>query len=119
METLELETQSTLDQWRLLLEQILSAYAKLPYRYGEISTYPIISQDRNHFLLMHEGWENQHRIHGCLVHAEIRNQKIWIHYDGIEDSITEELVQFGVPKTSIVLAFHSPEVRQHTGYAAS
>ncbi|MCG9886052.1 MAG: XisI protein [Cyanobacteria bacterium] len=119
MEILNLKSPAILDQWRTFLEQILRAYAELPYRYGEISTYLVISQDRNHFLLMHEGWESQHRIHGCLVHAEIRNQKVWIHYDGIEGGITEELVELGIPKDHIVLAFHAPEIRQYTGYAVS
>ena len=66
---------------------------------------------------MREGWENSRRVHGCVVHAEIRNDKIWIHYDGIEDGITDELVAAGVPKDHIVLAFHPPQVREHTGYA--
>jgi hypothetical protein len=52
-----------------------------------------------------------------VVHVEIRDDKLWIHYDGIEDSITEELVAAGIPKDHIVLAFHPPFVRQHTGYA--
>ena len=107
----------TLDEWRDLLEKILQYYAELPYRYGDVTTSVIVSRERNHFLLIHEGWENNRRVHGCIVHAEIRNQKIWIHYDGIEDGITNELVAAGVPKDRIVLAFHPPEVRQHTGYA--
>ncbi len=57
--------------------------------------------------------------HGCLVHAELRNDKIWIHYNGIENSITAELVAAGVPKEHIVLAFHPPEVREHKGYAVT
>ncbi|NES43811.1 element excision factor XisI family protein, partial [Moorena sp. SIO2C4] len=28
-----------------------------------------------------------------------------------------ELVATGVPKDRIVLAFHPPEIREHTGYA--
>jgi hypothetical protein len=36
---------------------------------------------------------------------------------GIEDGITDELVAAGVPKDHIVLAFHPPQVRAHTGYA--
>jgi hypothetical protein len=53
-----------------------------------------------------------------VVHAEIRNDKIWIHYDGIEDGITDELVAAGVPERSalFLLSIH-PEVRKHTGYA--
>jgi hypothetical protein len=82
-----------------------------------VITYVVVSRDRNHFMLINEGWENHLRVHGYLVHAEIPNDKIWIHYDGIEDSITDELVASGVSKDRIVLAFHAPEFRQHTGYA--
>lgn len=117
MEALEFKTIPNLDQWRSLLEKILSDYAKLPYRYGDVATYLVVNQDRNHFLLMQEGWEENRRVHGCLVHAEIRNQKIWIHYDGIEGGIANELTDLGVPKDHIVLAFHAPTVRQYTGYA--
>ncbi|OCQ97254.1 FdxN element excision controlling factor protein [Oscillatoriales cyanobacterium USR001] len=107
----------TLDKWREILEKILQYYADLPYRYGDVITYLIVSRDRNHFMLVQEGWENDRRVHGCVVHAEIRNDKIWIHYDGIEDGITDELVAAGVPKDCIVLAFHPIQVREHTGYA--
>ena len=106
-----------LDQWRDLLENILQAYANIPYRYGDVVTYVVVSRERNHYLLIHEGWESQHRVHGTIVHAEIRNGKVWIHYDGTEDGITDELVAAGVPKDQIVLAFHPPDIRPHTGYA--
>jgi XisI protein len=62
----------------------LQYYADIPYRYGEVLTYLVVSRDRNHYMLIQEGWENTRRIHGTIVHAEIRNDKIWIHYDGIE-----------------------------------
>lgn len=110
-------TNQLLDQWRASLEKILQYYASLPYRYGDVITYVIVSHDRNHFMLVHEGWENHRRVYGTIVHAEIRDHKIWIHYDGIEEGITHELVAAGVPKDRIVLAFHPPEIREHTGYA--
>lgn len=120
METLtQGKKPEALDQWRNALEQILQSYAEIPYRYGEISIYLLVSQDRNHFLLMQEGWEGQERIHGAIVHAEIRDGKIWLHYDGLEDSVAEELVGMGIAKSDIVLAFHPPELRPHTGYAAA
>ncbi|NEO63923.1 MAG: XisI protein [Moorea sp. SIO4G2] len=109
-------TNQPLDQWRETLENILKYYANLPYRYGDVTTSVIISSDCNHFMLLHEGWENHCRVYGTIVHAEIRDSKIWIHYDGIEDGITDELVATGVPKDRIVLAFHPPDIRQYTGY---
>lgn len=106
-----------LDEYRELIYKTLSYYASLPYRYAEINNKVIVSEDRNDFLLMSEGWKGQKRLHYCLVHVEIRNGKLWIHYDGIEDGITDELLEGGVPENCIVLAFHSPEVRKHTGFA--
>jgi hypothetical protein len=108
-----------MDQWRDTLEKTLQYYADLPYPYGDVQTYVVVSRDRNHFFLMHEGWHGNKRIHGMVVHAEIRDGKIWMHYDGIEGSITEELVRDGVPKENIVLAFHPPYMREHTGYAVA
>lgn len=107
----------TLSHWRSILEKILLDYVAILNPYGDVRTYLITSHDRNHFLLMHEGWNDQKRVHGMIVHAEIRDGKIWIHYDGTEDGITDELVAAGVPKDHIVLAFHPPHVREHTGYA--
>lgn len=109
----------TLDQWRETLENILQYYADLSYPHSNVETYVVVSRDSNHFFLMHEGWQGNKRVHGIVVHAEIRDDKIWIHYDGIEGSVTEELVTAGVPKECIVLAFHPPYVREHTGYAAA
>ena len=109
----------TLSQWRTTLEKTLHSYAELPYTLGDVSTYVVVSRNGNHFFLMHEGWQGNRRIHGIVVHAEIKDGKIWIHYDGIEGSITEELVTAGIAKENIVLAFHPPYIREHTGYAVA
>ncbi len=111
-------TPQTLEQWCQEIEKILQYYADLPYRYGEVTTSVVVSGDRKNFLLINEGWEGNRRVYGTVVHAEIRNGKIWIHHDGTEEGITEDLVAAGVPKDNIVLAFHPPSVRQHTGYGA-
>lgn len=107
----------TLDFYRDTIEKILKQHAALPYSYGEIDEYVIVDRDRNHFLLFDVGWQQKRRVHGCITHVQIIHGKIWIQRDGIEDGITEELVAAGVPKSDIVLGFHPPEVRPHTGYA--
>ena len=65
------------------------------------------------------GWENDVKVHGCLVHLEIIDKKIWIHRDGLEDGIASDLVRAGIPKSDIVLAFHPPDVRKFTEFAVS
>jgi len=107
------------EQYRDILQQILEAHHRIPYSHGQIESKLIIDSERNNFVLMNAGWDGQRRIHGCVVHVEIINGKIWIHRDGIEDGITDELVAAGVSKDQIVLAFHPPSLRHHTGYAVA
>ena len=108
-----------LERYRQIIKKILTEYAKIPYSYGEINQRVIIDKEENNFLLFDTGWQNKKRIHGCVVHIEIINDKIWIQRDGIEDGITRELLKAGIPKEKIVLAFHPPNVRQHTEFAVS
>ena len=102
---------------REIIYNTLKYYADLPYPYKEVKTEVIVSEDRQHYLLMSWGWEPTRRLHGCIGHLEIIGDKIWIHQDGTEDGIAPDLVTAGIPKNRIVLAFHPPEVRPHTEYA--
>lgn len=109
----------TLDKYRLLVQQVLTEYTKIPYAYGQIQTETIFDRDSDRYLLMIVGWAQDKRIHGCLVHIDIINGKLWIQRDGTEHSIALELVNAGIPKEQIVLGFHPTEIRQHTEYAVT
>ncbi|MDB9517257.1 XisI protein [Roseofilum reptotaenium CS-1145] len=105
--------------YRETIEKILRRHVDMPYSYGEIDEHLIIDQERNHFLLFDVGWQQKRRVHGCITHVQIVDGKIWIQRDGIEDGVTEELLEAGVPKSDIVLGFQPPEVRPYTGYGIS
>ncbi len=109
----------TLEKYQEIVQTILQKYTLIPSAYGNVVTELIVSHDRNHFLLMDEGWQGDRRIHDCLVHVQIRDGKIWIQYDGIEDGIGNELVEAGIPREFIVLGFYPLEVRQHTEFAVA
>jgi hypothetical protein len=106
-----------IDKYRDILHQLLSENALLMNKSERITSTVIVSEDRNHFMVINEGWEGKRRIHSLVFHAEIRSGKLWIHHDGIDRGIIEDLVAAGIPKDHIVLAFHSPEIRTYTGYA--
>jgi XisI protein len=105
--------------YRQNIEAILRKYAEIPYSNGDIDQCLIIDRDRNHFMLFDVGWQQKRRVHGCITHVQIIDEKIWIQRDGIEDGITDELVEAGISKDKIVLGFHPLDVRPHTGYAVA
>lgn len=107
----------SLEKYHQIILKVLQDYAAMPYSYGNLERRLVIGEDRTNYILLTLGWQNDQRVHGCLIHVEIINNKIWIHRDGTEDGITDDLVAAGISKDQIVLAFHHPEVRQYTGYA--
>jgi len=109
----------TLDRYRQLVQDILDEYAQVPYAHGDIRFEPVFDREADRYLLMILGREKGRRVHGCLVHVDIVDDKLWIQRDGTERGIANELVSAGVPKDQIVLGFRSAELRKHTEFAVA
>lgn len=109
----------TLETYRQLVEAILTEYTQIPYAYGDIQTEAVFDRARDRYLLVNVGWDSGKRVHGCLVHIDIINGKLWIQRDSTEHGVAKELADAGVPKYHIVLAFHPADVRKHTEYAVA
>ena len=109
-----------LDFYRRKVQDVLAAIANIPYANPAIAHEAIFDAINDRYLVMSVGWqEPTHRLHFCLVHVDIQGDKIWIQRDGTEDGIAYDLEEAGIPKSDIVLAFHSESVRPHTGYAVA
>ncbi len=106
-----------LDKWREALERILVEHAAVPYSHGDIRTEVLIDRERGRYLLVDLGWQGVERVHGALVHVDVIDGRFWIQYDGTEDGIATQLVEAGVPRDRIVLAFKHPELRKYTDFA--
>jgi hypothetical protein len=106
-----------LNDYRELIRQILEEYAAHKPAYGDVEFELAIDLVRDHYQLLSVGWIGNQRVHGCLLHADIKDGKIWIQRDGTEEGIADRLVAAGVPKQDIVLAFQSPFRRKFTEFA--
>lgn len=108
-----------LDQYREIVQNLLKNYASPSEDDQNVDTELILDMARDHYQLVHVGWQNERRVYGCVLHLDIKGGKIWLQHNGTESDIAAELVEMGVPKTSIVIGFHSPFKRQFTEYAVS
>ncbi len=106
-----------LDEYRNKIKQILSEYSQYKPSYGEVEVEEIFDAERDHYQIMSVGWNNQNRIYGVMMHLDIKNEKIWIQQNSTEVDIASELIEIGVPKHDIVIGFHTPKMRQLTGFA--
>lgn len=108
-----------LTRYRTLIEQILQQHADLmnsqPVPGEEVDC--VFDEQRDHYLLVKYGWPRGKRTHYTKIHARIVNGKIWIEEDMTEEGLANDLVEAGVPKEDIVLAFNPPELRYRTEFA--
>ncbi|HEY9601427.1 MAG TPA: XisI protein [Allocoleopsis sp.] len=110
------------EQYRQYIRHLLSERAQrssMQKNAQEYEVQTIFDSEHDHYQLLYVGWRGDKRDFGCILHLDIKGGKIWIQHDGTEEGIANRLVEMGVPKQDIILAFHEPYVRQFTGFGTS
>ena len=102
---------------RSVIEEIIEKY-KGDNDYPNVQFHPIIDEKNNRYELVAVGWMNRNeRVFNVFFQADIIQDKVWIQADNNEYSIAERLVDKGVAKKYIVLAYYPEFHREHTEYA--
>lgn len=109
----------SLTQYRHAIQQVLQDYADFLLSDDSVQIELVFDRERDRYLLVETGWQNDYRIYGTLLHIDLVDRKVWIQHDGTEDGIANELVAAGIPKEHIVLGFRPPEQRKYTEFAIS
>lgn len=106
-------------KYKMLLRELLEEIGSK----RELSRFTMRNQylfdDQHGQYMIHKyGWKGARRIYGIVAHFELAEDgKIWLHHDGTGMELANVLVERGVPKSDIVLAFHPEYVREDTGFA--
>ncbi len=58
------------------IQELLLDYSQLAH--GEIEVETIFDVERNHYQTVYLGWDRQTWIHSCIIHLDIKDEKIWI-----------------------------------------
>ncbi|MEG3436019.1 XisI protein [Pannus brasiliensis CCIBt3594] len=106
-----------LDYYRRIAREIFIEHSEIKPAHGEIQMKPLFDETRDRYQLLRAGWIEEERVYGALIPIDLEDDKIWIQYDGTEVGVANELLEKGVPREDIVLAYHSPLTRQYDGLA--
>ncbi|MBE9062390.1 XisI protein [cf. Phormidesmis sp. LEGE 11477] len=105
--------------YREIIKKLLREYVDFLSQDETIQQELVFDHERDRYLLVETGWQNDKRIYGPFLHLDIKDGKVWIQHDGTEDGIAYELEAAGIPKDRIVLGYRSLERRKLTEYAVS
>ncbi|WP_027303194.1 XisI protein [Rudanella lutea] len=108
-----------LDRYRQLIQQLLIEQTSVPYAYGEITIETIFDTANDRYMLADVGWDRTGRVYGIIAHIDIIGGKFWIQRDGTEESIPVMLLNKGVPREDIVVAYRTPAERELMGFAVA
>ncbi len=104
-----------IEYYRQLVQDVLKSRV---YSDPDIEVQTIFDTNRDHYQIVNVGWQRKtHRVYGTVIHIDIKDSKIWVQWDGTDDSVAEELIEHGVPKSDIVIGFHAPYKRQFAEFA--
>lgn len=108
-----------LNHYRLIIQNVIKDFSQYKPSCGDVQIEVVFDEKNDHYELIHAGWNGPYRIHGSVIHIDIRDGKVWIQCDGVEEGVANVLVREGIPKEHIVLAFKPPEIRPYIDFAAA
>lgn len=106
-----------LTKYRQIIQDILLEYSQYKPALNDVEIEAIFDIKRDHYQVVSFGWEGKKYVHYCLIHIDIKLDKIWLQWNMTEKEIAEDLVKLGIPSQDIVIGFHPQQMRKLTNYA--
>ncbi|BAZ10266.1 hypothetical protein NIES4071_20810 [Calothrix sp. NIES-4071] len=107
------------EKYREYVKALLTRYVNDDLSDTDVEVQLILDTERDHYQWMNVGWQGFNRIYRCVMHFDIKNEKIWLQQNLTEQNPAEELVEMGVPREDIVLGLQPPYKRQYTDYGVA
>lgn len=90
-----------LNEYRNIIKNILTEYAqtRIPVNNPDPGYQLIFDEAHDSYLLYRTGWKEElKRIHFCVFHLDIKNDKIWVQEDATDYDVVGVLEEQGNPQ---------------------
>jgi XisI protein len=108
-----------ISHYRQVIQRLLTEYVQTPISNGEIESQTVFDTQHDHYQVMNVGWDGYRRVHGCVLHLDIKDGKVWVQHNMTEMQIGQALMAMGVAKKDIVLGFQAEYMREYTGFGVA
>ena len=108
-----------LEKNRDLIKQLICQYSSYNQSSNDFDIQLIFDEVKNHYQWLNIGWKGSTRIYNCIIHIDIKDNKIWLQRNLTDIDIAEDLVNLGVPREDIILGLQPPFKRPYTNYGVA
>ena len=96
------------ENYSRILERIVQRHAQFQPANGNIKTRAVCDRERGEYMVIDSGWnEKGRRIYDVVLHFWILNKNIHVERDNTDAEVVKELLEAGIEKDDIVLAYNS------------
>ena len=108
------------NRYRQVIESVLKEYARLfNHQPAGVDVVAVCDESTDTYAIVNVGWDGDERMNMTSVMMRIVNGKIWVEEDRTMYGFVDELLEAGIPRDDIVLAFQPPQMRPHTQFAVA
>jgi hypothetical protein len=83
--------------YRHLIEAYLTEQAAIPFVPNTLHYAPVFDRERDHYLLLVIGRDQQERVHRCDIHLAIVEGKVWLQELNADVDVLHDLQRAGIP----------------------
>lgn len=100
----------TLSKYRRVIKDILLEQASYSTNDDGIEDVAVFDEKTDNYILASVGWHpNDRRQHGYPIHIRIKDEKVWVEWDGTDQEIVQQLIDSGIDENDIVLGWDKPK----------
>ena len=108
-----------LNHYRQVLQQVIEHHAGMPAEPAHIESLPICDAVHGDYLLMDVDRSPKGCPGNIVVHLRLKDGKVHVERDGIEDGIAQDLIDAGIAPEDIVFTFYGNEPASYPELAAA
>jgi XisI protein len=98
-----------LAKYRKIVREIVERYGRFQSSVGNVETYAVCDEHNDNYLVIDVGWLAFGRQHAMPLHIRLKNNQVWVEWDGTDQEIVQQLIDSGVDENDIVLGFEQPQ----------
>ncbi|HMV85383.1 MAG TPA: element excision factor XisI family protein [Blastocatellia bacterium] len=94
-------------RYRQILQQVMEDTATMLSQGNEVAILPVCDSIHDQYLMISLGWHKiGRREHAIVFHAQLREGRVLIETDRVEESVTSFLIEAGIEETDIEFAWN-------------
>lgn len=96
------------ENYRQILEKTIKRHAQFQPANGQIETHAVCDREADEYMVVDSGWnEKGRRIYDVVLHFRLQDGVVHIERDNTDAEVVRELLESGIEKDDIILAYNA------------